>query len=132
MQLKTVVLPAPLGPMIEWIAPCSHLELEAVDGDQAAEALGHLLGPEQRGAGHDALLGNLGPLHRHGLGVDLELAALGCRRPQALGLEPHDGDDRQAVEQIAELAELAQHLRQADQDERRRPPRPAGCPGRRR
>ena len=64
MQLKTVVLPAPLGPMIEWIAPCLNLELEAVDGDQAAEALGHLLGPEQHGAGHERLLGDLGPLHR--------------------------------------------------------------------
>ena len=30
-----------------------NLELEAVDGDQAAEALGHLFGPEQHGAGHE-------------------------------------------------------------------------------
>ena len=47
MQLNTVVLPAPLGPMMLWMRCLLDLEVEPVDGDQAAEALGHLLGLEE-------------------------------------------------------------------------------------
>ena len=39
MQLKNVVLPAPFGPMTLTIEPFSSVEVEIVDGDQAAEPL---------------------------------------------------------------------------------------------
>ena len=41
MQLKKVVLPAPFGPMMLAIAPVGNMKVEAVDGDQTLEALGH-------------------------------------------------------------------------------------------
>ena len=49
MQLKTVVLPAPLGPISAVISPRLRLEGEVVDGGQAAEAHGQMLDLEQRG-----------------------------------------------------------------------------------
>ena len=39
-RLKNVVLPAPLGPMTERSSPSTHLEVDAVDGGEAAEDLG--------------------------------------------------------------------------------------------
>ena len=42
MTLKNVVLPAPLGPMRLTIEPARDLEVDLVDGHEAAEALGDL------------------------------------------------------------------------------------------
>ena len=95
------------------------LQIEAVDGDQAAEALGHLLRLEERRrplpCAHRAAARRRSRLHGSCFGIDPHLAPLGRRRPQAFRLEPHHRDDRQPVEQEAEFAELAQHFRQADQ-----------------
>ena len=119
MQLKTVVLPAPFGPMMLWIASFLDFEVEPVDGDEAAEPLGHPLGLEERAfprwirgqpsARRRQRLGRLG------FGIEPHLAALGCGRPQAFRLEPHDRDNGQPVEQEPELAEFAQRFRQPDQ-----------------
>ena len=55
MQLKNVVLPAPLGPMTLTIIPCVEREVERLDGEQAAESLGRRLDLEQ---GHQDRLGD--------------------------------------------------------------------------
>ena len=47
-MLKNVVLPAPLGPMIETMPPSRDGEGDVVDGDEAAEDLRQALGLEQR------------------------------------------------------------------------------------
>ena len=121
MQLNTVVLPAPLGPMMLWIEPSLDLEIELVDGDEAAEALRHLLLLRRMSSGllispaRFCFRLKAGGLGGRGFGIDLHLASLGRRWPQAFRLEAHDDDDGQAVEQEAEFAELAQGFRQADQ-----------------
>ena len=43
MQLKRVVLPAPLGPIRPQISPAVDLERGAVEGDDAPEAHDHIL-----------------------------------------------------------------------------------------
>ena len=43
MQLKTVVLPAPFGPISAVMSPRAAVEGEIVDGDEAAEAHGQML-----------------------------------------------------------------------------------------
>ena len=40
MQLKRVVLPAPFGPITEWMALLPNFDVKALDGDQSTEALG--------------------------------------------------------------------------------------------
>ena len=47
ISLNSVLLPAPFGPITERISPSSTLEIDVVDRDQAAEALGQLLDLEQ-------------------------------------------------------------------------------------
>ena len=47
-QLKNVVLPAPLGPISPTISPSPTVEVDGVDRQQPAEALGHRPGLEQR------------------------------------------------------------------------------------
>ena len=47
IRLKIVVLPAPFGPMIENTSPCSHVEADRIDGADAAETDGDVLGAEQ-------------------------------------------------------------------------------------
>ena len=47
MQLNTVVLPAPFGPISAVMVPCVDLEGQIVDRDQAAEAHGQVLDAEQ-------------------------------------------------------------------------------------
>ena len=49
-MLKNVVLPAPLGPMIETIERSGTSNDDVVDGDQAAELLGDVVGDQQRRA----------------------------------------------------------------------------------
>ena len=46
MQLKTVVLPAPFGPMMLWIARSRDLEIELADRGKAAEAHRQPVGAE--------------------------------------------------------------------------------------
>ena len=46
MQLNTVVLPAPFGPISAVMSPRADVEAEIVDGDQAAEAHGEMLDPQ--------------------------------------------------------------------------------------
>ena len=53
-RLKQVVLPAPLGPISAWIVP-AHPQVDAVDGDEAAELLGQPVGC-QDGVGHPGCL----------------------------------------------------------------------------
>ena len=43
-RLKQVVLPAPFGPISAWICPVSHAQIDAVDGDEAAELAGQPVG----------------------------------------------------------------------------------------
>ncbi len=43
MQLNTVVLPAPFGPISAVMSPRLARERQVVDGDQAAEAHGQML-----------------------------------------------------------------------------------------
>ena len=43
-MLKSVVLPAPLGPIIDTIDALGNVERDVVDRDQAAELLGHVVG----------------------------------------------------------------------------------------
>ena len=47
MQLNTVVLPAPFGPISAVMLPCRDVERQIVDRDQAAEAHGQMLDAEQ-------------------------------------------------------------------------------------
>ena len=47
-QLKNVVLPAPLGPISPTISPAVDVEVHRVDGGQAAEPHGHVLGLQDR------------------------------------------------------------------------------------
>ncbi len=49
MQLNTVVLPAPFGPISAVMSLTADVEGDVVDGDQAAEAHGQVLDLEQRG-----------------------------------------------------------------------------------
>ena len=49
-MLKNVVLPAPLGPMIETIERGGTVEGDVLDGHQAAERLRHVVGREQASA----------------------------------------------------------------------------------
>ena len=53
MQLTSVLLPEPFGPMRPRRSPWSNVEVDAVERDEAAEALGHAFDLEQRG-GHAA------------------------------------------------------------------------------
>ena len=48
MQLKSVVLPAPLGPIRPQISPRRDLERGAVEGDDAPEAHHHILNGQHR------------------------------------------------------------------------------------
>ncbi len=51
MQLNTVVLPAPFGPISAVMSPCARVERQVVDGDKAAEAHGQMFDPQQDIAG---------------------------------------------------------------------------------
>jgi hypothetical protein len=52
-----VVLPAPLGPSRDTTVPASTSQVDVVDGDEVAEALGESVGDDgQLGWGHAALL----------------------------------------------------------------------------
>ena len=51
MQLNTVVLPAPFGPISAVMLPLPRGERQVVDGDQPAEAHGQVLDGEQNVAG---------------------------------------------------------------------------------
>ena len=54
-QLNSVVLPAPLGPMTLWIAPCGGTRrLTFSDREQAAEALGVILVRLEQDVAHTA------------------------------------------------------------------------------
>jgi hypothetical protein len=50
MQLNSVVLPAPLGPINAQMSPCATSKLTPVESDDAAEAHRHTLYPQQGGA----------------------------------------------------------------------------------
>ncbi len=52
MQLNTVVLPAPFGPISAVISPRRAAKLSVVDRDQPAEAHGQLLDFEDRVGAH--------------------------------------------------------------------------------
>ena len=47
IRLKTVVLPAPLGPISVKTSPRLHVEADLVDGQHAAEAHAEVLGAEE-------------------------------------------------------------------------------------
>ena len=53
MRLKTVVFPAPLGPMMAVIFPCFDFEAEIVDGAEIAERLRDM--PQLKKAHEDLL-----------------------------------------------------------------------------
>ena len=55
MQLNTVVLPAPFGPITAVISRSRAAKESVVDGDQAAEAHGQVLDREDRRRSHAAL-----------------------------------------------------------------------------
>ena len=52
MQLNTVVLPAPFGPISAVISPRFAAKLKVVDGDQAAEPHGEVLDLEDGRSAH--------------------------------------------------------------------------------
>ena len=47
-RLKTVVLPAPFGPISAWIWPSMDVEVDVLDGDEARELLAEAAGGEHR------------------------------------------------------------------------------------
>ena len=111
MQLKTVVLPAPLGPMIAVISRGRRGEGDVVDRDQAAEAHGEMLDLDQRRGRRIAAM----RARPHGMQPDRRLAM----GDQAARPPHHDQHHGEAEGQHAVVAEVAEPFGQADQQHRR-------------
>ena len=58
MQLTSVDLPEPFGPIRPTRSPCATVEIDAVERDEAAEALADILDLEQR-RGHQRAPGRM-------------------------------------------------------------------------
>ena len=111
MQLNTVVLPAPFGPMIAVMSPRPTLKRQIVDGDQPAEAHGQMLDGQDR-VGFPAIHPRPSPTSsapnrlRPPLEGDRRLAG----RDQAARPPDHDQHHRHADDQHPVFLQLAQHL----------------------
>src|SRR5690242_9332740 len=104
MQLNTVVLPAPFGPMIAWTDPAG---TERLTSRVAIRPPKRLLSPITRSKAPD----------------DERVTSPAMARPrrcgpQAFCPEMHHCEQREPVEQIAIFAKLPQQLRKADQSKR--------------
>ena len=86
MALKAVVLPAPLGPISESTSPLPHLEGDAVDGGQAAEADRQALDGELD-AGGALLIGAASAVGRSGAASAACLARR-CHQRRTAGTMP--------------------------------------------
>src|SRR3990170_2201542 len=117
MQLKNVVLPAPLGPMTLTMAPWSSAKSSPWI---ASSPPNRLVAPSTSSNATTSAAfgrglagcedGRLGFVRRR-----VQLVTADARRHQALGAVAHHDDERKAVEQKAVLGELAEQLRQADE-----------------
>ena len=103
-RLYSVVLPAPFGPRMPTISPCSTEKRHVLDRMQAAEVLVEVLDLEQRA--HSGLP-DAWPCSRR---------QVGAIRP--LRQEEQDQDQRAAVDHQAPFAEVAQQFGQQHQQDR--------------